>query len=49
MSETLSGGLNRYPELQANSARVNKELDGMERVWKAAGKRPYGKAVGIED
>jgi hypothetical protein len=33
--------LNRGRGLEANSACVNNDLDGMEPVWKAAGKRPY--------
>jgi hypothetical protein len=33
--------------VEANSARVNNDLDGVERVWKAAGKRPY-EIAGIE-
>ena len=32
---------------EGNSVGVNNDLDGMERVWKAAGKRPYAIA-GIE-
>ena len=35
------GRLNWLPGAEANSAWVNSDLDGLERVWKAAGKRPY--------
>jgi hypothetical protein len=38
-----------HPGLEANSAPFNNGLDGMEGVWKAAGKRPYETTVGIEN
>ena len=38
----------RSPGVEANSICVNNHLDGMERVWKAAIKRPYETTVGIE-
>ena len=44
---TLSGRLNWASGAGANSARVNNDLDRLERVWKAAGKRPY-EIAGIE-
>ena len=45
--DTLCGRLNRASGLEANYAPVNNDLDGVERVWKAYGKRPY-EIAGIE-